>query len=47
MSAKKKPASERREEILQLYKDHKLTSTQAREEIKKLEAETKLRKKKR
>lgn len=47
MSAKKKPASERREKILQQYKDHKLTSAQAREEIKKLEAETKLRKKKR
>ncbi len=45
MSVKDSPA-ERHAAILQDYKDHKLTSTQAREEIKKLKAEIRRGKKK-
>ncbi len=46
MSAGKIQWAERRAEILQRYKNRQLTSAQAREEIKKLEAEIRRGKKK-
>ena len=46
MSAKVDSGAEKRAEILRRYKEHKLTSTQTRAEIRKLEAEIRRGKKK-
>lgn len=46
MKGKEDIGADRRAEILKQYKDHKMTSTQAREALKKLEADIRRCKKK-